>query len=195
MGFDRRAFIVAAACLPAFSLARADGPGDAVAVVKSLQDGMLDTIRNAAKTTPRARFERLRPAIGAAFDLAYMARLAYGAGWDGLSEAQRGDWTNAFGDYVAASYAARLDSLNATGFERDDTVAARGEEVVVTARMTITDGKPLPIDYVMRRAPQGWRIGDILANGSVSELAQWRRSLRGLGAEILRQRRDALLTP
>jgi hypothetical protein len=61
----------------------------------------------------------------------------------------------------------------------------------------------VPIDYILRQTSRGWRIGDILANGSISELAQWRRALRGLasGADFsaalagLRQRRDAYLTP
>ncbi len=63
-------------------------------------------------------------------------------------------------------------------------------------------GPPMPLDYVVRLTPQGWKIGDILANGSISELAQWRRGLRGLGdsgfaASIatLRQRTESFLTP
>jgi hypothetical protein len=61
----------------------------------------------------------------------------------------------------------------------------------------------MPLNYVVRQTPQGWRIGDILANGSISELAQWRHSLRGLAVNddfaaalaVLRQRRDSFLTP
>jgi hypothetical protein len=54
----------------------------------------------------------------------------------------------------------------------------------------------------VRPTPQGWKIGDILVDGSLSELAQWRRSLRGLGDSgfaaskaTLRQRTESFLTP
>ena len=53
----------------------------------------------------------------------------------------------------------------------------------------------MAIDYVMKAAPQGWQIGDILANGSISELTQWRRALRGLSLTDLRQRAEHLLEP
>ncbi len=41
----------------------------------------------------------------------------------------------------------------------------------------------MAVDYVARKTPKGWKIGDILAQGSISELAQWRRALRGLSRD------------
>ena len=203
---DRRVFLVAALSLATFGRAGAQDPQgaqDAVAVVKTLQDGMADVIRNVARLSLRQRFDALRPAIGASFDLPSMAQTCYGSGWDSLTGAQRTEWEQAFGDYVAASYAARFDGFNGKGFERDAKTTSRGGETVVSSRVILSEGAPVPIDYVMRQTAQGWRIGDILANGSISELAQWRRALRGLAAggdfssalASLRQRRDAYLTP
>ncbi len=207
MGFDRRLFLIGMACAPAFgavfSAAWAQSADDATGVVKGLQDGMLGVIRNVGQKSLRQRFDVLRPAIGSAFDLTAMAKTCYGPGWDALTQAQRDDWTQGFGDYVAASYAARLGDFNGKGFEREAHAVSRGGETVVNSRVILIDGPPMPIDYVVRRTPQGWRIADILANGSISELAQWRHSLRGLAAggdfsaalSTLRQRRDYLLTP
>ncbi len=203
MGFDRRWFLLGAACLPALGAARAQSAGDAAGVVKGLQDSMLGVVQHTAAMSLRQRFDALRPAIGASFDLPAMARTCYGPGWAGLTEAQRDDWTQGFGDYVAASYAARLGDFNGKGFQRDAGTISRGGELVVISRVILDNGPPMPIDYVVRQTSQGWRIGDILANGSISELAQWRHSLRGLAAggafsaalAALRQRRDYLLTP
>ncbi len=191
-----------AAFLPV-EAAWADSADDAIALVKGLQDGQIDVVRRASELTLRQRFDGLRPPIGAAFDLPAMARTCYGPGWDQLSEAQRDQWTQSFGDYVAASYAARMEGLNVKGFERDAALVTRGDSSVVTSRMILAEGPSAPIDYVMRQTPKGWRIADILANGSISELTQWRRSLRGLAAggdfssslAVLRQRSDAFLTP
>jgi putative membrane protein len=185
------------------SAAQAESADDAVALVKGLQDGQIDVVRRAAQLSLRQRFDQLRPPIGAAFDLPAMAHTCYGPGWDELSDSQRSEWTEAFGDYVAASYAARMEGLNVTGFERDAQLATRGDASVVTSRMTLAEGGSAPIDYVLRQTPKGWRIADILANGSISELAQWRRSLRSLAPNgdfsanlaALRQRQDSFLTP
>ncbi len=202
MAFSRRALLIAAALLPALGAARAEGAldRDPVTLVRSLQDGQLGVVRRAAQMSVAQRFDALRPAIAASFDLAAVAKICYGPGWDGLSEAQRDEWSQALGDYVAASYAARLGGLNVTGFGAAELVT-RGEAQVVSSSMLVADGPGAPIDYVVRKTAKGWRIGDVLANGSLSELAQWRRSLRGpagggdfaTSLATLRQRRELIL--
>ncbi len=199
---DRRVFLGALAVLPAFAAARADDSAEAVAAVKQLQDGQLEIIQKLGQLSVKQRYDSLRPAIGATFDLAGMAKTVYGAGWDKLTDAQKIEWAQAFGDYIAASYAARLEGFNGKGFERDDKTQTRDGNVVVTTRVLLTEGPPMPLDYVVRRTDQGWKIGDILADGSISELAQWRRGLRGLGDSgfasskaTLRQRTESYLAP
>lgn len=202
MVFDRRFFLAALATLPAFGAARADDSAEAVAAVKQLQDGQLEVIQKLGQLSVKQRYDALRPAIGATFDLAAMAKTVFGSGWDALTDAQKAEWAVALGDYVTASYAARLDGFNGKGFERDDKTQTRDGNVVVTTKVILAAGAPMPLDYVVRPTPQGWKIGDILVDGSLSELAQWRRSLRGLGDSgfaaskaTLRQRTESFLTP
>jgi phospholipid transport system substrate-binding protein len=173
--------------MPAFA-AEAD---DAVAVVRKLQDSQIEVLSRGKTMTLRQRFDALRPALGAAFDLEGMAKLAYGPGFDDVAE--RGDWVRSFGDYVAATYAQRFEFVEAKGFERDVKVEPRDGALVVSTRMIPVSGEPMPVDYVVKATPQGWRIADILANGSISELTQWRRALKGLPLKDLRQRAASLL--
>lgn len=187
---DRRIFLGLLAGLPAFA-AHASDADAAVAVVQKLQDSKTDLLSRASKMTLQQRFDALRPALGAAFDLDGMAKLAYGPGFDGLPD--RADWTQGFGDYVAATYAQRFEFVEAKGFERDAKVEPRDGALVVSTRMIPLKGEPMPIDYVVKATPQGWRIADILANGSISELTQWRRALKGLALKDLRQRVASLL--
>ncbi len=202
MVFDRRMVLAALAVLPAFSMARADDSADAVAAVKQFQDGQLGIIQKLGQMNVKQRYDALRPAIGATFDLPGMARMVYGAGWDALTEAQRSEWAESLADYIAASYAAHLEGFNSKGFERDDKTVARGGDLVVTSRIVLDKGPPMAVDYVARKTPTGWKIGDILAEGSISELAQWRRALRGLSQDgfaaslkALRERTQNYLTP
>jgi phospholipid transport system substrate-binding protein len=202
MVFDRRTVLAALTLLPAASMARADDSAEAAAAVKEFQDGQLGIIRKLGGMSVRQRYDALRPAIGATFDLPDMARVVFGAGWEPLDDARKAEWTVAFADYVAASYAAHLEGFNGKGFERDDKTVARDGALVVTTRIVLDKGPPMAVDYVVRKTPKGWKIGDILAEGSVSELAQWRRSLRGLSQDgfdaslkALRERTQNYLTP
>lgn len=186
MVFNRRALLAAAWTAPVLAsgfsvMAHAEEP--AVAAVRQFQDGQQAILAKLGEMSVKQRYDALRGPIGATFDLSGVAKLIYGAGWDGLTDAQRAEWADALGDYLAASYAARLDGFNGKSFERDDKTISRDGAVVVTSRVMLTSGAPMPLDYVVRETPQGWRIADILANGSISELAQWRKSLRGLGAD------------
>jgi phospholipid transport system substrate-binding protein len=199
---DRRLFLAALAVLPALSAARADDAAEAVAAVKQFQDGQLEIIPKIGQMSVKQRYDALRPAISATFDLPDIARIVYGAGWDSLTDAQKAEWAEALADYIAANYAAHLEGFNGKGFERDDKTVARDGAQIVTSRVILTKGPPMALDYVVRRTPKGWKIGDILAEGSISELAQWRRSLRGLSQSgfaaalaTLRQRTESLLTP
>ena len=65
--------------------------------------------------------------------------------------------------------------------------------LVVSTKLIPVKGAPMPIDYVVKNTPKGWRVTDILANGSVSEVTQWRRALRGVELKDLRQRVASLL--
>ena len=209
VGFDflltRRAALATAVFggLGALRAQAQSSSGDPAATVKSLQDGLLDVLLKAASLTPKQRFDALQPAIAGAFDLSGMARTSFGAGWDALPEAQKTEVAQALGDYIAASYAARFEDLKIKGFERDAQIVQRGDSPVVTTRMVLVAGAPMPIDYVMRQTPRGWLVADILANGSISELAGWRGTIRGLAAhggaraviDGLKQRTEAFLTP
>ena len=198
MACDRRAFlalIVLPALIAFAPLAARAGDDEVVAIVRALQDRMLEVVRAAADWMPRRRFEALRPAIGASFDLAFMAKAAYGPGFDDLPSAQRDEWVAAFGDYAAATYAQRLGGFRAKNFERDAHVTPREDMLVVSTRLVPLEGEPVPVDYVLRATGGGWRIVDILANGSISELTQWRRALRGQPAGELRKRTEFMLTP
>jgi phospholipid transport system substrate-binding protein len=190
--FERRVFLGLLASLPAFA-ARAADADDAIRIVQKLQDSQIDVLRRAGQMTLQQRFDVLRPALAAGFDLGGMAKLAYGPGWDEIPAGERGDWTQAFGDYIAGVYAQRFEFVEARAFEQDARAEPRDGAIVVSTRMIPVSGTPLPIDYIVKNTPQGWRICDILANGSISEVTQWRRALRGLPLRDLRQRAASLL--
>lgn len=183
---DRRAILLSATVSLVCFGARAESAptaSDAASVVKALQDRLLDVIVRARSLTRRSRFAAIAPAIAETFDLAGMTRLAFGPKWDELTPQQQAEMLSAFGDFVAATYAMRFDDLEATGFDMTPASEQRDSETIVKTHMRMKSGAPLALDYVMTQTAAGWRIRDVLANGSISELAHWRTLLRAYGAD------------
>jgi phospholipid transport system substrate-binding protein len=172
--FGRKA--VGFAAMLAFASVAYQGPAaasDGGATVQSLYATLLSTMKNGSVLGGSGRYAQLAPAIRRSFDLPFMARLAFGPGWDGLTSAQQQQVTESYGRYISAVYADRFDSyhgqkLDVTG-ERTNPYG-----VIVTSRIIKADGDPVEVDYLMRQNGGAWLIGDIYLDGSISEVATHR---------------------
>jgi len=138
--------------------------------VQGLYDALLNTMKNGRILGQSGRFTQLEPVIRRSFDIASMARLAVGASWGGLTEAQRQQVIESFGRYISAIYADRFDSyagqkLQVTG----EQPAASG--VMVKSQIIKASDEPVNVDYMMRRNGDGWLISDIYLDGAISEVA------------------------
>jgi phospholipid transport system substrate-binding protein len=52
--------------------------------------------------------------------------------------------------------------------------------MVVASRLIPSGGDPIRMDYVVRSGAMGWRIVDVLLNGSISRVAVQRSDFRAL---------------
>lgn len=163
--------------------------GSAGATVQNLYSSLLATMKSGAVLGGSGRYTQIAPVIRRSFDLPFMARLAFGAGWSGLTPAQQQQVTESYGRYMSAVYADRFDSyhgqkLDVTG-QRQDPYG-----VVVTSKIIKADGDPVEVDYLMRKENGSWLIGDIYLDGTISEVATHRSEF----ADILqRQGYDGLI--
>ncbi len=66
---------------------------------------------------------------------------------------------------------------------RPDTRALANGDLVVTTRIIPTGGEAHELDYVMRTRSGGWRVVDVLADGSISRVAVQRSDFRRLLAQ------------
>jgi phospholipid transport system substrate-binding protein len=79
------------------------------------------------------------------------------------------------------SYAANFDSYAGQIFEISPTVHSVGNgDVIVQAKIVLTDGPATQLDYVMRSDPSGGKVVDVLADGSVSRVAAQGSAFRHL---------------
>ncbi|MBU6299651.1 MAG: ABC transporter substrate-binding protein [Alphaproteobacteria bacterium] len=171
-----RALAVAAIFLSAAfaaPVAKADAPDPAVQQVQNFYDALLDSMKHAKELGIKGRFEKLKPAVEATFDLADMAHLAVGPSWATMTATDRQALTEAFERMTVANYASNFDGYSGEKFTVDPTVQTRGQDRIVQSKLVTAD-KTIPFGYRLRQVGGTWKILDIYLNGYVSQLATQR---------------------
>ena len=188
MTLGRRAALGALLLLPLAALAAQAADPAAAAPIEALNQALLG-IMKAGKATPfPQRFNALAPVVDKAFDLPAVLRASIGPRFEGLPATQQADLLDAFRKFTVASYVA---NFNEYGGEKLQVVPGQrpvGADLVIQTRIVPTNGTPTPIDYVMRRTPNGWKAIDVLLNGSISQNAVKRSDFRSLVTSSSAQR-------
>ncbi len=170
-----KGFALCLAVLMAAVPARAQSADPAAQTVQKFYDALLDSMKNAQSLGIKGRYDRLTPAVRAAYDLETMTGLSVGpAAWSGLSAEDKKALTDAFERLTVSSYAANFDGFSGEKFTVDPNVDARGNDKFVKSVLVPSRGAPVPFIYRMRQSGGNWKIIDVLLNGEVSQLAMRR---------------------
>jgi phospholipid transport system substrate-binding protein len=97
-----------------------------------------------------------------------------------LSETARQTLFTVFRAFTVASYTANFDNNGGEKFEVLPQTRTSGADIIVETKLIASSGEPIRIDYVMRNGPGGWRIVDVLLDGSISRVAVQRSDFRSL---------------
>jgi phospholipid transport system substrate-binding protein len=124
------------------------------------------------------------------FDTDYAARLVLGKHWRDATESQRKRFIDAFYGALMADYGDALvqftsDRLRILPFRGDP--AADGATVRTEVRRDT--GQMVPVNYSMRRTPQGWKAWDLTIEG-ISYVRNFRTDF---GAEIDQKGLEAVI--
>ena len=178
---DRRALLQLALCWIVFGSAPAAAvASEMTAPVEQLHTGLIE-IMKAGKTAPfRQRYDKIAPVIGRTFDLDVIVRQVVGPRWAALPPDQQAALGDAFRRYTIASYVSNFDDYSGERFEVLPGVAAVGNDRVVKAQIVTASGQAHVLAYVMRQTGAGWRVVDVLAEGSVSRVAAQRSEIRSV---------------
>lgn len=176
---SRRAILMAP--LPAVLWLRnaraADSPS---AVIQRFYDALLAVMKEAKHLTFDQRYQRLAPAITAAFDLALTSRLSVGPDWAKLSPDQQKRFSDIFSRYTISNYANRFDDFNGERFEVDPNPVANPNGSIVQTKLIKSDGDKVTLNYLMRQGAGGWQVIDVYLSGTISELATRRSEFAGV---------------
>jgi len=149
--------------------------------IQTLTDGLLQVMKMGQQTPFDRRFDVLAPIIDRTFDLSLILRNSIGSSWSSLSAEQQGQLLQAFRRYTIASYVNSFNAFNGQYFviEPQTQTLDTGDRVVRT-KIVPASGEAHQLDYVMRDTADGWRVVDVLADGTISRVAVQRSDFRRL---------------
>jgi len=171
------------------------GASDPVKTVENFHTALLDTMKHAKELGVQGRYNRLAPAVDAAFDLQAMTQAIVGPDWASMSASDRKAIVDAFRRTTIAGYARNFDGYNGEQFVTNPQVQDRGGEKIVSTQMTRPGNSPVSFIYKLDNHG-GWKIDDVYANGFVSQVAtkrsEYAATLKSGGAASLAQKLNAL---
>lgn len=152
-----------------------------LAPIQSLYSQLL-AVMHAGQNTPFSqRYSMLAPAIKKTFDLDEILQVSVGPSWATMTTDQKTMLQAAFEHYTVASYVNSFDGYDGQQFVvTPQTRALPNGEQLVDTRIVPVHGDTHVLDYVMRQTPQGWRVVDVLLDGTISRVAVQRSDFRSL---------------
>ena len=171
----RRALTLAAALLVAVSLQPRAWAGEPAEQLLAGIDRVLQVLDDPAMK-PEAKAAERRAAIrrlaSDIFDIEEISRRTLGRHWQVLTEVERAEFVQAFGDLLKRSYFMKIDGQSV------EKIALVGEAIdddqaIVRTTIKTRQGTQIPVDYHMTRNGARWRAYDVGVAG-VSLVANYR---------------------
>ena len=162
--------------LPAQQAAAASDPQQ---VTRRFYEVLLSTMQDGRSLGHSGRYARLVPVVSRTFDLAFMARLAVGPSWATLAPTQQQRLTEAFANYVSATYADRFDTYSGEQLEVTGE-QPYGSDVIVQTKIVKSNGETTKLNYLMRQNQGGWQILDVYLDGTISQVAVQRSEFNSI---------------
>ena len=144
---------------------------DAANSIAALHAELLDVMQNAESLGYAGRTEKLTPVIPRHFDVEFMARKAVGRHWKNASDDEKRLYLDAFGRFMVANWAGRLDGYSGQHFETLGEEPAKFETLLVKTQIVDPNDDDVELSYRLRESPDGWKIIDVYMDGTVSELS------------------------
>jgi phospholipid transport system substrate-binding protein len=126
------------------------------------------------------RMQMLTPQVRAAFDLPFILAKAVGPRFAGFPPEAQESLLQVFTEFTVASYVVNFDDYNGERFDILPQTRRAGSDEVVQTLLVPASGEPLKLDYVVQQRNGGWKIIDVLLNGSISRVAVQRSDFRSL---------------
>ncbi|MFM7067341.1 MAG: phospholipid-binding protein MlaC [Gammaproteobacteria bacterium] len=173
--------------------APAAATADPQAIITELANRLakeVDEQRPALKKDPRRIYAMVDALLLPRFDLEYAGRLVMGTHYRTATPEQRDRFIRALYRSLLKTYGAAVLDFSP---ERMKVLPYRPESSPDTATVRTEirrdDGTRIPVNYILRRTPEGWKAWDVVIEG-ISYVRNFRKDL---GAEIERRGLEAVI--
>jgi phospholipid transport system substrate-binding protein len=140
-------------------LAQELGPDD---LVKKVTHEVLDAIKSDKQQALKLAEKKVLPYV----DFEEATRLAVGRAWAQATPEQRKQLGLEFRSMLVRTYSNAIEAYEGQTMKVMPVRMKPGDtDVTVRNQFMRAGGKPLPIDYQMRKTEQGWKIYDIVVEG------------------------------
>ena len=152
----------------------------ASAPVEAIDQGILAIMHAGRSTSFAQRMQMMTPVVQAAYDLPRILSNSVGLRFAGFPPPAQATLLDVFTQFTVASYVANFDDYHGERFDILPETRRLGNDEVVQTRLLQASGEVLKLDYVVSRDSGGWKIIDVLLNGSISRVAVQRSDFRAL---------------
>ncbi|HJM52226.1 MAG TPA: ABC transporter substrate-binding protein [Alphaproteobacteria bacterium] len=156
--------------LGASGAARADDEG-ATDFIQTLGDEFVAVLADKELPAER-RLEEFRRLFIESFDVATISRFALGRYWGRASKSQRQEYGRLFSDYIVNTYSARLGQYSGEKVVVGETRNDRKRDRIVASKIVPPEGKPVRLDWRLRRRGEDFKIVDVIIEGVSMAITQ-----------------------
>ncbi len=164
---------------PAIAQDQADDAA-ATATIKTFDDTLLSTMKDANTLGYKGRFDRLAPVIDKTFNLPLMTRLLVGPQWNDFSAEKQAELLSEFRRFTIGTYANRFDGYNGEKINIVSQPQDQKADVLVQTELVTQKGEPVKLNYLLRKGDHGWQVIDIFLEGTISQLATQRSEFQSV---------------
>jgi len=199
----RRFLLISAAAAACFAASAASYAADdpTAGRIQAFYDVLLDTMKQGPQLGVQGRFDKMLPAVHAAYDMPTMMQIACGSEWAKIPSDKQRALIEAFERMSAAIYADRFTKYSGQKFVVNPAPVPHNADMIVRTQLIPADGDPVQLNYLMRGPAGNMKIVDVFLEGVISELATRRSEffgvLRSDGPDVLlaklKERADTIL--
>jgi phospholipid transport system substrate-binding protein len=168
----------------------AQGPSELVEEVANRMLADLDANREEYRKDPSKIGALVEKNLLPHFDIDYSARLVLGKHWRNATPEQRDRFIKAFYQSLLRNYGSALAEFTGDRLKvLPSKVAPDADRATVRTEVRRSNGERVPVNYSMRKTPEGWKAWDVVIEG-ISYVKSFREDF---GAEIDARGLDAVI--
>ncbi len=144
----------------------------ASAPISALDSALISAMKSASAGQDfQARYKVLAPVIEQAYNLPEVTKNSVGFLWSTLPAGQQSELVDLFTQFTVSSYVSQFDGYSGQAITVLPQEKPLGQKKIVETKLSSPDGSGVEIDYVVADDGNGWKINDVLLNGTISQVA------------------------